>query len=26
MMLRYNEASHLEGLEALAGGLHGSGR
>lgn len=26
MMLRYNDAAHLEGLEALAGGLHGSGR
>lgn len=26
MMLRYTDASHLHGLEALAGGLHGSGR
>ena len=26
MLLRYNDASHLAGLEALAGGLHGSGR
>lgn len=26
MMLRYNDAAHLGGLEALAGGLHGSGR
>ena len=26
MLLRYNDAEHLAGLEALAGGLHGSGR
>lgn len=26
MLLRYNDAAHLEGIETLAGGLHGSGR